>query len=698
MHRSGRPRAGLVTLSRSSPALACLLAVTTLAHPGRAAEGLWCFNAPPTAQLQAEHGFTPSAAWLEHVQKSAVQIGASGAFVSKDGLLLTNHHVAYEHIQRLSTPERNLVATGFYARTRAAELRLQGLSVQVLWEIRDVTAEVQAAGAGLDPAEAHAARRRAMTGLEDKVSRETGLHAETVTLYRGALHHLYCYKRYDDVRLVWCPEAAAAYFGGDNDNFEYPRFCVDACLMRVYEHDAPVHPEHYLRVSRTGVADGELVFVAGHPGRTERQRTISHLEFMRDVELPLRLRELCRREVQLEVFSGRSVENARVALDDLLGVRNSRKALTGVYAGLLDPQVMAAKRGAEQQLRAAIGASEAGLAARDAWDQIAGAQQAYAGFIARHRLLNRGPRCELFSYARTLVRLADELPKPAPERLREYRDTELPDVYQDLHADRPVHPALETEALTSWFMAAAELLGGDDPVVTKLLGGKAPAARAAELVNGCHLADPQVRRQLADGGAAAVAASDDTLIHFMREIDPDARAIRERYENEVEGVEQDAYSRLGIAQFGLFGQRTYPDATGTLRLSFGTVRGYEEDGRAIPPFTNVAGLLARAAERQDHPAFRLAPTWQHRIDDLPAETPLDFVCTADIIGGNSGSPVVNRAGELVGLIFDGNIQSLVWDIAYDDQQARAVAVDVRGLLAALRKVYDAAPLADELAR
>lgn len=693
MHDSHRPRIARVPASGVLP---CLVALVAIAQSARADEGLWCFNAPPVAQLKADYGFMPSAAWLEHLQKSAVQIGASGSFVSKDGLLLTNHHVAYEHIQRLSTPERNLVETGFYARTRDAEPRLQGLSVQVLWEIRDVTAEVQAAGAGLEPAEAHAARRRTMTELEDKVSRETGLHAETVTLYRGALYHLYCYKRYDDVRLVWCPEAAAAYFGGDNDNFEYPRFCLDACLMRVYEHGAPVHPEHYLKVSQAGAADGELVFVAGHPGRTERQRTVRHLEFMRDVELPLRLRELCRREVQLEVFADRSAENARIGLDDLLGVRNSRKALTGVYAGLLDPQVMAAKRGAEQQLQAAIGASEAGMAARDAWDQIAAAQRAYAGFIDRHRLLNRGPRCELFNYARTLVRLADELPKPAPERLREYRDTELPDVYQDLDAERPVHPALETEALRSWFMAAAELLGGDDPLVTKLLGGEAPAARAAELVRGCHLADPKVRQQLAEGGAAAIAASDDALIHFMREIDPDARAIRKRYEDEVEGVEQDAYSRLGIARFDLFGQSTYPDATGTLRLAFGKVRGYTQEGQAIPPFTHVAGLFARAAERHDHPAFRLATSWQRHKEDLPADTPLDFVCTADIIGGNSGSPVVNRAGELVGLIFDGNIQSLVWDIAYDDQQSRAVAVDVRGLLAALRKVYDAAPLADEL--
>ncbi len=669
------------------------------ARTARADEGMWLLTQPPLQTLREKYGFEPTSAWLEHMQKSAVRIGASGTFVSSHGLVMTNHHVASRALRRLSTPERDLLVTGFYAPTRSDELKCPGMEVEVLWSIEDVTDRVNAAAAGLNPADALTARRKMMTVIEQESRDTTGLDSEVVTLYEGARYRLYRYQRYTDVRLVMAPEQASAYFGGDVDNFEYPRFALDMCFFRVYEHDQPLQGAHFLAWSRNGAAEGELIFVFGHPGRTQRLYTLEHLKFLRDVQLPSELATAWRREVQLTTFGQRDLEQARVSAGELLGVQNWRKSLTGLYGGLGDPHLLDVKRSAELKLREALQAdSEKHTAWGGAWESITRATTAYRRIYPRYRLLNDGSgfNSELFRYALTLVRLADELPKPTADRLREYRESELESVYLELYAPAPISEAFEIERLTSALGRMLETLGGEDPLVPRVLAGQSPAARAEQLVRGCTLQDPAVRRRLAEGGKSALDAQRDPLLDLVRLLDPEMRAVRQRYEDEVESVFSDSYAKIAAAQFARAGDDIYPDATHTLRMAFGVLKGYRENGGGVPAFTTLGGLYERAERRRGQPGFALPPRWLERRDRLDPATPLNFVCTADIIGGNSGSPVVNRAGEVVGLIFDGNLASLTWDILYDETRGRAVALDVRAILAALRHVYDAGALADEL--
>jgi len=674
----------------------CLVALAAIAGAAcslRADEGMWLLTMPPEETLKSKYGFEPARPWLEHLQKSCVRMWASGSLVSADGLLMTNHHVGVDQLRKLSTSQRNLVRDGFYARTRDAELRCPDMEVQVLWSIEDVTEGVNAAvRAEMSPAAAYEARRKAMTRIEQESKDATGLDSEVVTLWHGARYHLYRYRRYTDVRLVFAPEKSVAFFGGDIDNFEFPRFDLDCCFFRVYENGKPLRPEPYLRWGRRGVAEGELVFVLGHPGRTRRLLTADHLRFLRDVEMPAMLGRLWRREVQLSCFCHRSAENERIGENDLFSVQNSRKARTGAYEAMLDPEFMRRKEQAESKLRAAASSA-------DPWERIDEAEKTYRTFFGRHDVLREGRPfdSELFGIAQTLVRLAEELPKPSPDRLREYRDTELESLYLRLYSPAPIYDALEINGMASGLSRMAEQFGGDDPTVVKAFDGLPPQVRAERLVRGCTLKDIETRKRYVREGKKAIDASTDPMIRLAAALDPEYRALRKRYEDEVEGVERQSYAKIAAAQFALFGERLYPDATGTLRMAFGCVRGYEEDGRVVSAFTTFAGLYERWRERGPQPPFDLPARWTERRDRLDLKTPFNFVLTADIIGGNSGSPVVNRQGEVVGLIFDGNLESLVWDLAYDDRRGRAIAVDMRAILEALREVYDAGKLADELA-
>ena len=665
-------------------------------------EGMWLVNKLPRKLLKEKYGFAVSDGWVEHVQKSAVRIstGGSGSLVSASGLVMTNHHVGSDMLEKLSTAERDYIEHGFYARSAAEEVPCPDIEMDILWAIEDATAKVNGAvTAGMTLAQAGDARRAMMGKLEKEAHEASGLKCEMVTLYQGGAYHLYSYRTYTDVRLVMAPEKGIAFFGGDPDNFEYPRFDLDVCFFRIYQDGKPLAPEHYLKWSANGSAADELVFVAGHPGRTERLFTVAHLEFLRDVVYPLSMRSLWRREVQLQTFSGRSEEFRRIAEGDLFSVQNSRKARTGIQAGLLDARLMDEKRRKEKELRAAVAANpEFQKQWGDAWSQIEKAEQAYAGFYTRYAApgVGRAGFGTLFGIARTLLRAAEEKPKESSVRLREFRDSNLPSLELALFSPAPVYPELEIDYVSSGLQLLAELLGGGDPLVARALGGLPPRLRAEQLVLGSKLAGVAERKRLYEGGQGAVEACQDPLLELARLFDAENRALRKRYEGEVEAVEREAYAKIAAAQFAVLGEDVYPDATFTLRLTFGRVRGYTENGKPVAPFTRFDGLYARSAERKNQPPFELPERWVEKKSKLALDTPYNFVSDLDIIGGNSGSPVFNAAGEVVGLIFDGNIQSLVLDIAYESEQARAVSVDSRAIVEALKSVYEMPELVHEL--
>lgn len=679
--------------------LALLANLTTQAD-----EGMWLFNNPPRKLLAERYQFEPTDAWMLHVQRSSVRFnsGGSGSFVSSDGLVMTNHHVAADALQKLSTAEHDLIAEGFLARTRAEELPCLDLELNVLMEIEDVTARVRAAVSDdMTPADAEKARRAVMNTIENESLQATGLRSDVVTLYRGGLYHLYRYKKYTDVRLVFAPEKDIAFFGGDPDNFEYPRYDLDVAFFRAYENGQPANVEHHLTWSERGAGDGELVFVSGHPGHTDRQDTVAHLAFLRDRVFPYSLMRLRRLEVLLRTYSEEGLENARRAQDYLFGVQNSRKARLGQLAGLQDPSVIGQKRAEEEAFRKALAERpELQERAGGAWDQIDAALRVWAEILVQRDLLEGGAafNTELFDIARALLRQAEETAKPNADRFREYRESNLESMRQWLYSEAPIYKDLETIRLADSLSLFLEIAGPDKELVQQVLDGKSPSERAAQLIEGTKLDDVAVRKQLAEGGLAAIRASDDPLIRLAMLVDEPARRVRRTYEEKVEEPMRQAYEKIAEARFALLGTNLYPDATFTLRLAFGTVRGYTELGKPVPPWTVIGGAYEHAIAHGSREPFALPQRWLERKDQIALGTPFNFVSTVDIIGGNSGSPVINRNAEVVGLIFDGNIHSLVWDFVYTEEQGRAVSVHSAAIREALRSVYDAQALADELGR
>ena len=564
-------------------------------------EGMWLFNDPPRELLKQRYGFDATDDWLAHLQKSSVRFssGGSGSFVSEDGLLITNQHVGADALQKVSTKEKDYVKEGFRAQTPSEEIKCLDLELNVLQSIEDVTEAINAAvPKGSDPAKAFAARRKIIAATEKESLEKTGLRSNVITLWKGGAYHLYRFKRYTDVRLVFSPEQQVAFFGGDPDNFEFPRQDLDICILRAYENGQPAKVKDFLRFSPTGAREDDLVFVSGHPGKTNRILTLSELISMRDKGMPFTLEMLKRREVLVRNWSERNAENARRAQRDVFGLQNGRKALDGRLAGLLDPSLTSRKRAAEESFKASLAGHPEDGAALAAYDRIATATRILDAQSVAEALLEGEMAfgCNSFHIARTLLRAADERPKPNGERLAEYTDSEKASLELTLFSAKPIYTDLETLKLADSLAFLAGKLGEDDPTVQKILAGKSPRERAAELIDGTTVRDVAVRHRLYEGGAEAVTAARDPMIELARLVDAQSRGLR-KVSDEQDEVKQEGHAAIEQARHKL-GTASYPDATFTLRLSFGTVKGYDEEGQAVRPLTTIGSLVREIRGKQ----------------------------------------------------------------------------------------------------
>jgi len=660
---------------------------------------MWTLDNPPVKQLEEKYNFTPNAQWLDHIRLASVRFndGGSGSFVSPNGLVITNHHVAFGQLQKVSTPEKDYVKDGFHAKTPAEELKCPDLELNVLVSMEDVTGRVQGAvKPGMTEKQALDARKAEQAKIQKESLDKTGLRSDVVSLYQGGEYWLYRYKKYTDVRLVFAPEQQMAFFGGDPDNFTFPRYDLDFAIMRVYENGQPVQSKDYLKWNSKGATDGDLVFVSGHPGSTERGLTMAQLMLDRDLIYPTRIARYKRQLEALRAYAKRGPEQARQAAEEIFGFENSLKAVTGEFNGM-DKALFDKKAKEEADLRSKVTANaEWRRQYGDAWDAIAAATKKQSEIFKLQQFRTISSASNLASLARQIVVYVAEIKKPDAQRLSGFHDSQLEELKFYLFSPAPVYPEFEEAMLAFSLQYSLDELGPNDPWVKTVLNGKTPAEVASEVIKGTKLADPAVRKSLVEGGEAAVNASTDPLIVLARKVDPFFRELRKQYEDSVESVVTAASEKIAKARFAIYGKSVYPDATFTLRLAYGAVKGYPMNGTKAPSKTTFYGLYDRSASFNNQPPFNLTPRFVERRDKIDLSTPLNFVMSADIIGGNSGSPVVNRNGEFVGLIFDGNIESLTGNFVYLEEANRAVAVHSAAIIEALRKVYDAPALANEL--
>jgi hypothetical protein len=656
---------------------------------------MWTFDAPPLDYWQSRYGFRPDQAWLDHLRLSAVRLpGCSASFVSPDGLIMTNHHCSRSCIADVSPPETNYLRTGFTAATPDDELKCEGMYADQLVSTEDVTSRIRGQITADTPAEQVAQRDAAIESVRSACEQASGMRCQVVALYNGGMYSLYTYRRFDDLRLVMAPELETAYFGGDSDNFTYPRYDVDVSFLRAYENGQPVHPKDYLAWSEAGAKDGETVFVVGNPGSTGRLLTLAQMEYLRDVDYPARLESYDARMKILQKLSAESPENARRYETTILGISNSQKATQGYLSGLLDPKIMTRKAHFEQDFRSRIDADPT-LKAKygGTWDAIADAQLELSTFAtqARYYALNGST---LLGYAIDIVRVARQSALPESERLPGFQGNALDRMRRQLVRDRPLDEELERMQLASWLASAQKDLGPDDALVKALLGGRTPEAAADEIVRTTHLKDVAERKQLVEGGED-IDSCGDPLIVAVRGLEPTANSYVKRAA-QLNDVISANVAKLGEAIYAAYGKALPPDATFTLRISDGVVKGFPMNGTVAPYKTTFYGLYARSADFDDAPPFQLTERWKLAESKVDMKTPMNFVSTADIIGGNSGSPVVNEAGEVVGLVFDGNIEMLPNRFIFTDEVSRCVSVHSMAIMEALRKVYDAGRIADEI--
>lgn len=665
----------------------------------RADEGMWTFDNFPLAKVNSAYGLKLDQKWLDRVQAASVRLtsGCSASLVSKDGLVLTNHHCVVECVQNLSSEKTDYVKDGFLTASRAEEKKCPGMQAEILVSITDLTKQINAATAGKTGQDFVRARDAAQSAAEGQAcAADDRFRCQTVSLYRGGQYKLYKYRKYADVRLVFAPELATAFFGGDPDNFNFPRYNLDVGFLRLYDGGKPVATPQHLTWAPRAPKDGEAVFVSGNPGTTNRSLTMAQLETLRDLAIPVGQLQRSELRGRLIRFGEESAEHRRIATDPLFGLENSFKVFYGQQSALNDRAFMDAKRAQEADLRARLAANPA-LAAEigDPWGEIEKAQAAYANHYLPFRQLesNAGAYSSLYDYARTLVRAAQERAKPSADRLPEYADTRLPLTEKRLLDEKPVDAELEEVFVAFWLSKTREYLTTDHPAVKALLGKESPEGLAARAVKGSKLADPAVRKALWDGGLAAIQASDDPMIQLVLKNDATAREVRKAWEAEVTGPTDRASERIARARFAAYGDAVYPDATFTLRLSYGKVAGWSYRGVDVPSTTNFAGLYDRATGADP---YQLAPRWVDAQSKVNPETVYNFVTTNDITGGNSGSPVLNAKGEILGAAFDGNIHSLGGAFGYDGSINRTVVVAAAAANEALVKVYGQTALVKEL--
>jgi hypothetical protein len=688
------------------PSASIALLALTLAIPAAADEGMWPYNMAPVEEVKKKYGFELTEEWLDNAMKSSVRFnnGGSGSFVSADGLVMTNHHVGADCIQKLSTGKGavDVMKEGFYAASKDAEKKCPDLELNVLSEIEAVPATLKAATDGkADEKAKNEARKAEMGRLEKACADATKMRCDVVTLYSGGAYHLYKYKKYTDVRLVFAPEFQAAFFGGDPDNFTYPRFCLDAAFFRVYEDDKPTTVKNHLPFSTTGAREGDLVFVSGHPGSTDRFAPVSKLELLRGTVYPFVLDLLKKERTLLKKYMDRGEAQHRAARDDYFGIENSLKALTGYQSGLTDPELMKVASDREASLKQKVGKLDTKTKAYllEAWPKLSKAHKEYASFYRPYSVTERyfSPSSgALASKARHLLRLAEEKPKASEKRLREYRDSNLKSLELGLFSEATIDPGLEIEKIAFGLTNMRDVLGPKNEMILKLLGGKSPQARAEEVVKGTKVADVAFRKSLYEGGDKAVKAAKDPLIEMIRLYDKTARQLRKRHEDNVEAIERDYFGRIAEAYAKAFGQSIYPDATFTLRLNHGVVKGYTEGKTNIPWRTQIGGLYVKSKRAGGEEPYEMPKKWGAAMSNVDFTVPYNFVTTNDIIGGNSGSPVIGRSGEVVGLIFDGNIHQLPNRFVYRSNMERSVSVHTAGILHALDRVYGAEALLKEL--
>jgi hypothetical protein len=663
-------------------------------------EGMWTYDNFPTAKMQGKYGWAPDAAWLEHARLASIRLtlGCSASLVSTDGLVMTNHHCARECVSQLADAKHDYIGNGFYAATLAEEKKCPAMEANQLVKITDVTSQMEAATAGKSDRAFHEAERAAKAQIESACGTGADVRCQVVTLYQGGVYDLYKYKRYQDLRVVFAPESNMAFFGGDPDNFTFPRYDLDVSFVRIYDNGKPLHTDTFLKFAAKGVKEGDIALTSGNPGGTERDDTLAQLVLLRDAVQPFILNLFSEMRGVLGEYATKGPEQARTSKTMLFEIENSVKAIKGRQLALVEGALVADKTRAEADFRKRV-AADPKLAGPygGAWTAVAAATAHQRNIFVRDLLFERFPTffSPLLGHAMHLNRYAAEIGKPDGQRLEEYTEAHFPALRQEIVSPAPIYGQLEKTLLAWWLTKVREDLGTSDPDVKTLLGKRSPEEIAAAIVDGTKLNQAPLRAQLLAGGASAINAYHDPLMDFARALDGPARAVRADDDNTVKAVITKNAALIAKARFALEGKGAYPDATFTLRLSYGAVAGYQENGRAVAPTTNFAGAYAHATGRDP---FKLPARWLEAESKVDPNAQLNFTSTNDIIGGNSGSPVIGRNGEVIGLIFDGNLQSLGGDFGYDGTVNRAISVDVTGITQALKNVYHADRLVGELTR